>query len=280
MKNKDIVIQNNDLISGRHNWSANEIKIVLKSITELKEDKLIVCFSKSEILKILGDVDLNIRELKSISKKLSSKIFEIQNDNNDWKILTWFSEIEYKQGVFSIEYNYKMKDYLLNLKKNFTKFNIQNILPMKSNYSMRIYQLLKQYQKIKYRRFKIDDLRELLKVPNSYTILNFRKNVILKAQEEMKQYSDITFEFKEIKTSRKITDIEFIIHNKQDNKDIIEENPWYYTKYYDKNIIQSEIEYKCITDIIEKNNILIVTFKDGDSIKVKDEDALIQILVD
>jgi len=177
-----------------------------------------------------------------------------------------------------------MKPYLLNLKKNFTKFNIQNILPMKSSYSMRIYQLFKQYQKIGHRKFEVENLRNILQIPNSYTYNNVKKIILMRAQEEMKLFSDLTFEFEEIKTGRKITDINFIIKKKENHKDILEEdkeeNPWYYTKYYDKNIIQSEIEYKCITDIIEKNNILIVTFKDGDSIKVKDEDALIQILAD
>ena len=60
MTNKEMVIQHNDLISGRHNWSTNEIKIVLKSITEINENNLIVEFSKSDILTLTDDKDLNV----------------------------------------------------------------------------------------------------------------------------------------------------------------------------------------------------------------------------
>ena len=286
MKKNDLIIQHNDLISGKYNWTVNEIKIVLKSISLLKsESDLTFKISKNDLVKLLSDNNYSNRDLKNLSRRLYSKIFEIQGKNKeDWTLLSWFSKLEYKNGIFFIKFNEEMKPYLFNLKKNFTKFNLQNILPMKSNYSMRIYQLLKQYQKIGYRNFTLDKLREILKIPDSYLYANIKNTVILKAQKEMEEHSDITFEFEEIKTGRKITDIKFIIKKKKDHKDIFQEdkekNPWYYAKYYERDIIQSEIEYKCITDIIEKDNILIVTFKDGDSIKVKDENTLLKLIQD
>jgi len=286
LKKNDLIIQHNDLISGKYNWTVNEIKIVLKSISLLKsESDLTFKISKNDLVKLLSDNNYSNRDLKNLSRRLYSKIFEIQGKNKeDWTLLSWFSKLEYKNGIFFIKFNEEMKPYLFNLKKNFTKFNLQNILPMKSNYSMRIYQLLKQYQKIGYRNFTLDKLREILKIPDSYLYANIKNTVILKAQKEMEEHSDITFEFEEIKTGRKITDIKFIIKKKKDHKDIFQEdkekNPWYYAKYYERDIIQSEIEYKCITDIIEKDNILIVTFKDGDSIKVKDENTLLKLIQD
>jgi len=155
---------------------------------------------------------------------------------------------------------------------------------MKSNYSMRIYQLLKQYQKIGYRNFNVEELRYLMKIPTSYSYNHIKERVFVQAQKEMEEHSDITFKFEEIKTGRKITDIKFIIKKKKDHKYILqedkEENPWYYARYYERNVISNDILYESIDLIQEKNNILIITFKNKEILKVKDEDALIQILVD
>ena len=83
---------------------------------------------------------------------------------------------------------------------------------------MRIYELLKQYQKIGTRRIKIKDLREMLGIkPNEYKRYNdFKRFVLLPAKEELPDKTDIKFDFKEIKTSRKITDIEFNIYPNPD----------------------------------------------------------------
>jgi len=35
MNKNQMVVQHNDLISGRHNWSSNEIKIVLNMISKI-----------------------------------------------------------------------------------------------------------------------------------------------------------------------------------------------------------------------------------------------------
>jgi len=184
LKKNDLIIQHNDLISGKYNWTVNEIKIVLKSISSLKsESDLTFKISKNDLVKLLSDNNYSNRDLKNLSRRLYSKIFEIQGKNKeDWTLLSWFSKLEYKNGIFFIKFNEEMKPYLFNLKKNFTKFNLQNILPMKSNYSMRIYQLLKQYQKIGYRNFTLDKLREILKIPDSYLYANIKNTVILKAQ--------------------------------------------------------------------------------------------------
>jgi len=280
MNKKDLIVQHNDLISGRHTWNTNEIKIALKALSCLNNNKLKIELSHQELVSLLNENSkkLSSSYLKNISKSLYSKHFEISKDDNQWKLLHWFREIEYNNGILTIEFEERLKPYLLNLKSNFTKYSLKNILYMKSNYSMRIYQLLKQYQKIGKRKLKVEVLRNILKVPESYTYNNFKKKVILKAKEEMEIHSDIQFFFKEIKFGKKIIEIEFIIKTKIENIDK-KDNPWYYSKYYGISIFSNGIKFNNIKDIKEKNNILFITFENNEGIQVLNEEMLIKMLI-
>jgi len=77
LNNKNIVIQHNDLISGRHNWSLNEIKIILSSLKLVSDDNLTVEMKRKDVISLIDDKNVSTRDLKNISKKLASKIFEI-----------------------------------------------------------------------------------------------------------------------------------------------------------------------------------------------------------
>lgn len=52
--------------------------------------------------------------------------------------------------------------YLLQLKERFTRYELKNILYFKNKYSIRIYELLKQYEKIGKREINIKELRGYL----------------------------------------------------------------------------------------------------------------------
>jgi len=99
----------------------------------------------------------------------------------------------------------------------------------------------------------------------------FKKRVLLKAQEELKKYTDISFTFEEIKQGRKIVTIKFIINNQKkynthklllkDEKIIkakIDKEKLLYKKE-DKRLEQSLkdelIKKQLVTDWIEKNDI-------------------------
>ena len=57
-----------------------------------------------------------------------------------------------------------MKPFLLSLKSHFTTYDVRNILKLPSTYSVRIYELLKQYEKIGKRRFDLQELKEIIGV--------------------------------------------------------------------------------------------------------------------
>ena len=83
---------------------------------------------------------------------------------------------------------------------------------MQSEYSIRIYELLKKSEKMGYLEIDLVELQELLQVPDSFKVYaDFKRKVLQPTSIEIAKYTDIYFEFKEIKSGRKVAKIKFII---------------------------------------------------------------------
>jgi len=118
---------------------------------------------------------------------------------------------------------------------------------MKSTYSIRIYQLLKQYEKIGKRKFELEELQNILEVPKSfYRYSQFKQKILTVALNELFEYSDIYFTYKEIKTGKKVTGLEFEII-KQAGEDKTEQEPD--LKIYLKHKIYFNGEDKTIVQV-------------------------------
>jgi len=94
---------------------------------------------------------------------------------------------------------------------------------MQSSYSIRIYELLKQYQKLSMREYYLEELRHVLQIdPGIYEKYNdFKKRVILQAQSEINALTDIKFSFEEIKEGKRVIGLRFNIY--PNNYDISKE---------------------------------------------------------
>lgn len=101
----------------------------------------------------------------------------------------------------------------MQLKLEFTKYKLGNVIHLKRIYSIRIYELLKQYEKIGKRRFDIPTLRNTLGIKdNEYQqFCDFRRWVLKVAQQELAEKTDIAFEWEEEKKNQKCVAITFII---------------------------------------------------------------------
>ena len=230
MKNRNVVKQDYHLVNARYKLNTSEIKFIMTAIAQINmdDDDLKEYEIKVSELEEKLQAEQNETRLKQFAKKLLSKPLEIPT-NDGWMVFNWFSKIQYvrKQAKFIVRIDKDLKPYLLKLKERFVKYNLKYILPLTSNYSIRIYQLLKEYQKLQKRTFTVQELQDLLQVPKSYisSYKDFKKNVLKVAYEELKEYCDIYFEkidYKlgtEKKQGKKVTEIVFKIKT---NKDLLE----------------------------------------------------------
>jgi hypothetical protein len=107
----------------------------------------------------------------------------------------------------------KLRPYLLELRQKYLVYDIRNVLRLTSVYSVRIYELLKQYEKIGRRSFDIENLKQILGIlPEEYKLYgHFKDKVILKAQADLLAETDILFDYEEKKEGKKVVSITFFI---------------------------------------------------------------------
>lgn len=79
--------------------------------------------------------------------------------------------------------------YLVNdFNSNFTKFDLSELVDLKSIYSKNMYRLLSQYKDKGKRFFKIEDFKNLLDVPESYRMSDINKRVLEPILNELAYY--------------------------------------------------------------------------------------------
>jgi len=138
-------------------------------------------------------------------------------------VFNWFSKIQYinKEAKFKVRIEEDLKPYLLQLKKRFIAYNLKYILPLTSTYSVRIYQLLKEYEKLTKRYFTVEELQDILQVPKSYrSYTNFNAKVLKVAKKELLEHTDIYFTLEEEKEGRKVSRLIFRIHKNTHKQEV------------------------------------------------------------
>jgi len=213
-----IVTKSNSLIASNYDLSVQEQKIILTLASMVQpEDENFkpYIFKIKDFMALVGVQDkAKYSELPKITKELMQKVFEIKQGNKITQ-LSWLSSAEYEKGtgLIELEFSPKLKPYMLELHGLHTSYKLENILSLKSKYSIRLYEILKSNLFKNQIEIEVEDLKKMVganeKAYNVYT--NFKSKVIFKAQKEIPLKTDISFDFEEIKTGRKVTSIKFFI---------------------------------------------------------------------
>ena len=268
-KSNNIVKKSNTLIDAHYKLNINEQRIIYKLISLIKvsdSDFKNYEIKATELINFIGATK-NKRiydDIRKYNQNLQKNIITIKKSNGEIIDVAWLSKAGYnkKNGTISFRFDPDLKQYLLNLKGRFTRFGIENIMKMECKYSPRIYELLKKVEDLGQREITLDELREILVLEKSYKDYNsFKKNVLLKTQQEINLYTDIKFSFKEIKEGKKVTTIIFIIKSKKINKqnavELKESNIELLTKEFNKKYT-ANLHYNFIKTLVDKKGIDVV----------------------
>ena len=292
MEKDYIVTKSNNLITSNYNLSVQEQKIILTLASMVQpqdENFKPYVFKIHDFMQLLGiESKTKYTEIPKITKELMQKVFEIKRGNKLIQ-LAWLSSVEYEKGtgIVELEFSPKLKPYLLELKGLHTSYKLENILSLKSKYSIRLYEILKSNLFKNHIEIKLEDLKRMVganeKAYDTYT--NFKSKVIFQAQKELPLKTDISFEFEEIKTGRKVTALKFDI--KISKKSTISNNPSLFSTAYDEvsttlTELEEENPIKKIMDIMSDSEITTLEAKklsdsaNGDINKIKEKYALAQ----
>jgi plasmid replication initiation protein len=204
-----------------------------------------------------------------VTKELMQKVLEIKQDNKIIQV-AWLSSAEYEKGsgIVELEFSPKLKPFMLGLKEFYTSYRLKNVLELKGKYSIRMYEILKSNEFKKVAEITIDELRKILKADKgSYLVYqNFRNRIILQAQKELNEKTDISFDFEEIKTGRKVTSLKFFIKT---NKKVQKEK-----KSLDEISVDIDNNISKLVEIMEEQD---VSYREAESIYKSGNADLIHI---
>lgn len=218
MSPRALVVKSNKLVEARQRLSIQEQRIILLLISKIRPVDLNFLWYKFQIqdlAKFLGiETSKGIyADVRKAVRKLMKRIVTIDRKGKNID-LHWIESAAYgEKGFVKIRINQDLKPYLLNLKDRFTKFYIGYTLHLRSTYSIRIYELMKRFENLGEVFFDVERLKNILGVNNDEYKLygHFKNKVILVAQRELFEKTDIAFNFDETKTGKRITGIRFVI---------------------------------------------------------------------
>ncbi len=217
-----LVVKSNYLIEASYRLSLQEQRLILLMVSRIKpEDKgfQVYRIAVKDFNRIVGiKNEANYQRTKELTKKLLERSLQITKDNSVLQI-TWLSSAEYFEGKGYVELSFdpKLKPYLLQLKEFFTKYRLQNVIRLKSSYSIKLYELLKQYENIGRREFTLEQLRRKLGLKDSEYPLyaNFKQKILSRVLNELNEHTDLSFSMRERKNIRKVVGIVFVISKKR-----------------------------------------------------------------
>lgn len=227
MQNKSpatqIVVKSNPLIEARYRLSLQEMQILLWLLTKISPDDEdfyphpLKITELSALIKV--PVDSKYSQIRSVTKNLMRRVLEIYDpEKEEWLQVNWIHSARYQKnkGIVILKFSPDLRPHLLQLKSQFTKISISETLKLKSLFSIRMLELLLQYINIGDRIITLREVKFFLGIKEKqYTRYNdLKKDVLLRARDEITKKTQYNVDFSEIKESRKVVAIHWKITQK------------------------------------------------------------------
>jgi len=157
----------------------------------------------------------NVKDLKNALQKLSDKSMWVELGDKDDSItlMRWLDRVTIKRGtgIVTVRFDELMAPYLLKIHDRFVEYQLVNVLPMKSQYSLRLYELIKSHEAQGKWEVSLDELKKLLLIePNTYERYDiFRRRILDNAIVEICNFTDLMVAFTPKRRERKIAIITF-----------------------------------------------------------------------
>lgn len=177
-----------------------------------------VVFSLEDFRKIMDLGKVNKSHIQSAFTGLLQKVVSVPNENGmGFTSFQLFKECELYQKdeewFVEIDAHDKALPLLFDFKEKYFTYELWNALMLKSSNQLRMYELLKQYEKIGTRTVSLSDLKAMLGI-SSYEYpawQSFKVRVLEACQAALQEHTDICYTYEPVKKGRKFTGVVFTI---------------------------------------------------------------------
>jgi plasmid replication initiation protein len=224
-----LIKKSNNLVESKYKFDIWETRFFLSVLAQIRRedtDAQVYRIRYKDIIKIFslksGD---SYAFLRDAAKALMSKSVQINYEENGVervKEVHLIGTIDYlKEGhkklldmgnheYIDVTIQQEMRPFLLQLSKNFTAYDLRNITKL-SVYSIRLYELLKQYETFGVRTLSIDEMKSMFQVEEQYALFaDFYRWVIKPSEVEINKHTDLSIlEIEKLKEGRKVVALRF-----------------------------------------------------------------------
>ena len=206
---ENMVCKHNDIVQkGRFALTMQQNKMLLFLISQIKpgdDANTVYRISIRDYCRVCGieeDSGKNVNDAKNAIQQIADKSIWIKKEGKKESLLRWFNQITYndRTKLFEVTFHKDMIPYLYDLKFNYVQYRLENVLVLKSQYSIRLYELLKSYQFMRREvGFTIEELKIRLNAKNYERFADFKRRVLDIAVEDINRASDICVSYRTYK---------------------------------------------------------------------------------
>jgi hypothetical protein len=210
-----VVWQHNSLAEARYELTAREQKLLLYVIAMIEPEdedfkRYVVNIPEFAQLADLQKDDL-YRELRDLAKSLKQKPLIVPHHFDEHTgtfvdlVTSWFDTAYVGRngaGYFAVTLSPVLKPYLLQVKREFFRFRLYQVMQLRSSYAIRLYQWAKRWEFRKSIEITVQDFRNVLGASNLAEYADFKRRAIKPAIDEINRESDLSISFRELKRER------------------------------------------------------------------------------
>lgn len=238
-QNKGITLikKSNQLIESRYKFDVWETRVFLSVLSHIRredEDFKTYRIWYRDVIKTFGLTSgQSYGFLRDASRSLMRKVFNVSHEENGFqreteyhiiRSVNFLSEGEKGKGVetqefIDITFDPQMKPMLLQLQRNFTAYDLRNVVKL-GTYPVRIYELLKQYESIGERTLGFEEIKRMFELTEEYPLFgNFFQKVIAPSVRDVNLHTDLNItKLEKLKEGKKIVAIRFVFQRKSEEE--------------------------------------------------------------
>lgn len=216
MNKNEMVVHHNYLNESKFtDFTELELNLFITILYKMRHEKENeVTFRSEDIKSMTNAKDRSYKEFERILHSLQDRTFYLKTMDGYERIKPFPTLIfNNEKKKITVEVNKRMVPVFRQLKEQFTQYSLKEFVSLDNKYGKRLYQLLKQYESIGKRNFKLDNFRELLDCTNkSYDKMsNLDKKVLMKARDDINEKTSLSVDYVKLKKGRKVESVEFTI---------------------------------------------------------------------
>jgi len=202
---EEIVVKANELVMSKLNWTTREYRVFVAHVSQISREAegLEEVSVRLQDLCELSDIETEnlYGEIEDIADRLTGKKIRVEKGQRGERVGGFFnvySSCKYREQTGEIigRFTQEIRPFLYDLSERFTMYYRRHALSMRSTYSMRFYEILKRYEHRGEFKLEVSELRKIFGLEEKYDrFVDLRRRVIDKAQSELDERSDVTFEY-------------------------------------------------------------------------------------